>query len=103
MNQTVEDNIKVISNLISACENTIADTKQEEKDTKNAIKVLTKTQEQFESNPVLQAENELFNILNAVLASLTTGLDTFNDIISAEKEKMKKYNKALLALQEINN
>jgi ribosome maturation protein Sdo1 len=102
MNAIIAENVKAIEAQIAECNDKITSYKQSEKDVKEAVKVLERTKVQFENNDVLmKISGNMIEQFDVTITELTK--DGFDDKITNEKDKIKKLNKALLALQEIDN
>jgi uncharacterized protein (DUF342 family) len=102
VNQILADNLKAIEAQVKESEDKIVAIKDRQKTTKEAIKIAEKIKDLITGNDVLSTfSTAIVAQLDESLADLNT--NSFDDEITAEKDKIKKLNKALLALQEIDN
>lgn len=102
MNPIIEANVKAIQEQIDGANSAIADLKDKQKSSKEAVKIVEKVKDQLTNNDrLLHETTDIVSGLDAILAKLAD--DSFDEAIATEKDKIKKLNKALLALQEIDN
>lgn len=102
MNLILAENLKAIEAQVKECEDKVVAIKDKQKASKDAIKVAEKIKDLVASNEVISTfAPDITTQFDIIITGLNN--ENFDDEISVEKDKIKKLNKALLALQEIDN